>query len=140
MTAPRKDIVAKVTQWVSHAEDDLRLARHGMKLPEDCPYELIAFHAQQCAEKYLKAYLVSCLVDFPYTHDIFRLLRLCRQRADWAGQLEDAGRLVRYAITARYPTEGLKVNREQAAEAIAIAQRVAQVVREALTAEGILLS
>jgi hypothetical protein len=41
-----------------HADEDLRLARHAFKLKSATPYKLIAYHAQQCAEKCLKAYLV----------------------------------------------------------------------------------
>jgi len=64
-------VVAKVRQW----------ARHALTLTSGCPHRLIAYHAQQCAEKYLKAYLVSAGVDFPYTHNISRLLELCEQHA-----------------------------------------------------------
>lgn len=35
------------------------------KMPGSRPYRLIAYHAQQCAEKYLKAYLVYHDIDFP---------------------------------------------------------------------------
>ena len=41
----------KVLQWLAYAEEDLRLARHGLTLQSNCPYRLIAYHGQQCAEK-----------------------------------------------------------------------------------------
>ena len=37
------------------------------------------FHAQQCAEKYLKALLVSRRQAFPRTHDVVALHDLCRR-------------------------------------------------------------
>jgi len=58
MTVPPNEIVAKVRVWVTHADDDLRIALHTLTLLDKCPYHLVAYHAQQCAEKYLKAYLV----------------------------------------------------------------------------------
>ena len=67
MTAPPDEIVAKVREWAAHADDDLRVAEHTLTLPDECPYRLVAYHAQQCAEKYLKAFLVLRGIDFPFT-------------------------------------------------------------------------
>ena len=39
-----------VKQWLEHAEEDLRLAKHAFKLSSSRPNKLIAYHAQQCAE------------------------------------------------------------------------------------------
>lgn len=36
--------------------------------------EIIGFHAQQAVEKWLKAVLGSCGVEFEYTHDLRRLI------------------------------------------------------------------
>ena len=58
MKAPDRAVVDKVLKWLNYGDEDLRLARHGLSLSSSCPYRLIAFHAQQCAEKHLKAYLV----------------------------------------------------------------------------------
>jgi hypothetical protein len=66
MKLPDAAIVEKVRQWLAYADEDLRVARHGFSMPEPPPCRAIAFHAQQCAEKYLKAYLVFHAVDFPY--------------------------------------------------------------------------
>ena len=68
MNVPTEDILRKAVQWARYADEDLRLA--------DPPTRLVACHAQQCAEKYLKSYLVLRCVDFPYTHNISRLLEL----------------------------------------------------------------
>lgn len=105
-------------------------------MKSDIPYRLIAFHAQQCAEKYLKAYLVFKSVDFPYTHDIFRLLELCAEHGNWAETIEEAKRLTLYAITTHYPGTEDKVTRDEALNAIDLASRVRKVVRSALGDEG----
>ena len=70
MSNRNADILKKVEQWLSFGAEDLRLARHGLKMESGCPYRLIAYHAQQCVEKNLKAYLVYHGIDFPYTHNI----------------------------------------------------------------------
>lgn len=56
--------------WCRKADHDLALARHGLTIPHDPPYDLICFHAQQCAEKCLKALLVGQGNEFPKTHDL----------------------------------------------------------------------
>lgn len=139
MTVPRDAIVAKVRQWVARADDDMRVARHTLTLPDECPYRLVAYHAQQCAEKCLKAYLVLRGIDFPFTHDIARLLELCSEQADWTNSLKDAEELTPFAITARYPADDEPVSEAEARRAVDIARRVREEVRTALSAEGVTL-
>ena len=83
----------------------MRVAQHTLSLVHECPYRLVAYHAQQCAEKYLKAYLVLRGIDFPYTHNLARLLELCLDQPEWARRLKAAEELTPFAITARYPGE-----------------------------------
>ena len=45
MTEQREQIVEKVRQWISHADEDLALARHALQMSEGCPYRLVAYHA-----------------------------------------------------------------------------------------------
>lgn len=78
-------------------------------------------------------------VDFPYTHNIARLLELCADRSDWGEQLEDAEELTPFAITARYPGEDEPVTEGEARRAVEIAERVRNVVRAALEADGVAL-
>lgn len=136
MSVRNKDFLQKVSQWIEHADEDLRLARHALRLKSGCPYRLIAYHAQQCAEKYLKAYLVFHRIDFPYTHDISRLLELCAEHAGWPETLQDAKRLTSFSITTRYPGLGKIVTKAEAVRAIDIASHVREVVWEALKQEG----
>ncbi|MCX5828890.1 MAG: HEPN domain-containing protein [Deltaproteobacteria bacterium] len=127
----------KVRKWLSYADEDLRFAQHGLKLTTSVPYRLIAYHAQQCVEKGLKAYLVYKGIDFPYTHNISRLLELCAEYAAWTEQIEDAEELTPYAITTRYPGEDDEVTDEETSRAIGIAIHVKQVIRDALVQEGL---
>ena len=54
--------------WLARAEGDLALAR--APLPEGAFYEDLCFHAQQAAEKSLKAVYQYFGKRFRYTHDL----------------------------------------------------------------------
>jgi HEPN domain-containing protein len=97
----------------------------------------LGYHAQQCAEKYLKAYLVQKGVDFPYTHSISALLELCGRSALWAASLADAEDLTRFSTTARYPGIGKAVSKQEAVVALETAKRVRSAVRLALEEAGV---
>ena len=127
-----------VKQWVDHAEEDLRLAKFALKITSSCPHKLIAFHAQQCAEKYLKAFLALKKVDFPYSHNISLLVELCTPLAGWIKDLQGIESLTPYAITARYPGK-YKVTKKEAVQAVELASIVRKTVRKALKHEGLKL-
>lgn len=136
MNKPGPENIKKAAQWAVYAEEDMRYAEHGMKLVPDTPYRLVAYHAQQCAEKYLKAFLILNGIDFPYTHNISALLELCADVADWTDTLSDAEELTQYAVTVRYPGEDEAVERDEAARAIHIAGQVKAIVGTALSGSG----
>lgn len=96
MSVRRRDVVLNVRQWIERAEEDLRLANHAMTMKTAVPYRLVAYHAQQCAEKCLKAYLVAGMTDFPYTHNVGALLELCAPTAAWVPDLQGAEALSTY--------------------------------------------
>ena len=134
MVAPEA-VLEKVKQWVEYADEDLRLARHALTM-EQPPCRLVSYHAQQCAEKHFKSYLVLHGVDFPYTHNIARLLELCVESGADMDSLRDAEELTPYAITARYPGEAEDVALDEATRAVEVAELVRQVVRRILAREG----
>jgi len=58
-----------VQQWLAKAEQDLRAGRVILQADlED--FETVGFHAQQAAEKFLKALLVRHQIEVPKTHNI----------------------------------------------------------------------
>ncbi|TAK33547.1 MAG: HEPN domain-containing protein [Chloroflexota bacterium] len=60
-----------------HARSDLAIA--GQPRTPDVLLETLCFHAQQAAEKSLKAVLVGEGVPFPFTHDLAILVTLVKQ-------------------------------------------------------------
>lgn len=101
-----------------------------MRPPEEVKREYAAaFHAQQAAEKFLKAVLVWHQIEFPKTHDISRLLDLVRPAAaDLADGLDEAAALTSYGVEARYPGDLPEPTPDAAKEAVALARRVREAV------------
>lgn len=90
-------------KWFRKAENDLLVIKNNMTADE-IPVDACCFHAQQSAEKYLKAYLVSRQVHFPKIHDLRALLHLCIAiNSSFDKIMEPAVRLSDYAIAPRYP-------------------------------------
>src|SRR5579871_1151495 len=66
-------------KWLRRAEEDLAVA--DQLVLDGVPYfGSIGFHAQQAAEKFLKAFLVWHQIEFPKTHDLSKLLELVALR------------------------------------------------------------
>ena len=74
---PDRSAATTVThEWVTKAESDLRAAIYLLEPRPKPPTDAVCFHAQQCAEKYMKALLVFRGTDFPKTHDVEQLSAL----------------------------------------------------------------
>jgi len=65
-----------VSEWMEKAEGDFRTAEREMRARKAPNYDAVCFHAQQCAEKYLKAFLVHRQIPFRPIHDLEMLLEL----------------------------------------------------------------
>ena len=104
--------------WLRRARSDLQLGRVALRtkgvLPEDA-----CFHAQQCAEKALKALLLQRGIDFPRTHVIEVLLDLLKVNGvDIPTGVDEAFQLSEYAVQTRYPGEWEPVTKAEARRAI----------------------
>jgi len=64
-------------EWIRFAKSDLTTAKHMFDKVNPREIEISCYHAQQCAEKSLKAYLISKKMDPPRTHDLVELNNLC---------------------------------------------------------------
>ncbi|RMI06727.1 MAG: HEPN domain-containing protein [Calditrichaeota bacterium] len=96
----------EVKEWLKKAEADFEGALQLARRRKNPLPDLICFHCQQAAEKYLKAFLVMNEVPFPKTHDLLLLLTLARgfePRLELYRDLLDL--LNPYSIQYRYPGE-----------------------------------
>jgi HEPN domain-containing protein len=50
-------MTSQVAEWISKAEGDFLTAGRELRARKSPNYDAVCFHAQQCAEKYLKAVL-----------------------------------------------------------------------------------
>jgi len=123
-------------EWVAKAEEDLSNATHTLKLGPACPTSTVCFHAQQCAEKYLKAYLASRAVSFPKTHEIEQLILLMPGNVRPSLGVEEQALLTEYAVGPRYP--GWRdIPLSEARRAVTLARRVRNHVRSLLPKEAL---
>ena len=129
----KKNKTDVVKGWVRKAESDFKASKASIQADA---LDAACFHAQQMAEKYLKAFLVYCGIDFPYTHNISTLLELCSDHADWPNELQEAEQLTLYSVTTRYPGEAEEVTDAEATSAIEVARKVRDRVREELKLLG----
>lgn len=136
MSDERKELEEQVYKWIEIAEEDLLLAKHAFTLSSNVPFRLICYHAQQCAEKYIKGFLVSRLIDFPYTHSIDELVKLCPHEFNLMNRLADTFKLTNYAVAKRYPGELRKTNKNDAEIAVKLAELTKDVIEELLKRDG----
>jgi len=62
-----------VNDWLKKAEEDFGFA--SSVLEDSTFYAQICFHFHQAAEKFLKAFIVACDLDFQKIHDLPVLLK-----------------------------------------------------------------
>ena len=104
--------------WLQRARSDLQLGRAALNTPGVLP-EDAAFHAQQCAEKALKALLLHHEVAFPKTHNIEVLLDLLKaQGLNIPKGVDESFELSEYAVQTRYPGEWEPVTKAEARKSI----------------------
>ncbi len=126
------DVERAVREWVEKAEHDLVTAEQALKLRRRCPFDTVCFHAQQCAEKYLKALLVSRSTPFPKVHDIGELMALVPAEMRPPLDATEQERLALYAVACRYPGGCKQLARADAKGAVALAKRIRKTVRRHL--------
>jgi HEPN domain-containing protein len=91
-------------EWVAKAEGDFATMERESRVAETPNFEAVCFHAQQCAEKYLKARLCEAGVTFGKVHDLVALLDHSLDiEPSWEQFREDLAYLSAFAVSVRYP-------------------------------------
>ena len=68
-----------ISNWIFRANEDISVINSLVRSGTEYYTSTICFHAQQAAEKFLKAFLAYHDIDFPRTHDIDFLLAECKK-------------------------------------------------------------
>lgn len=117
--------VEDVRAWLQKAAFDLRSGAHALSADDEGLWPDAAFHAQQAAEKTLKAFLAWHDVPFRKTHNIEELGRACVELDPTLTSIVDrAVPLTEYAWKFRYPGEPDTLSRTEADQAVQVAREL----------------
>ena len=109
-------------EWLARAHSDLIIAEAhlpGVRIEDLC------YHAQQAAEKAIKAVLLAQSGGFPYIHDLAELLNQVQQAGlEVPDEVLDAAVLTPYAVEGRYPGFDDLLERKDQVRATEIAAKV----------------
>lgn len=111
-------------QWLAKAQADLKSAQK-LLAGEEPLLDTAVYHAQQTAEKALKAYLTSHGQAVQRTHDLEYLVRLCSDfDPTFSVLIDDARTLTPLGVIFRYPGIVSEPSKEEVEEAIQKAERI----------------
>ena len=109
-------------EWLNRARGNL--ARSKVRIPESY-LEDLCFDAQQAAEKAIKGVLIHRGIDFPYIHDLNKLLLLLERAGEQIPEAVRAAKdLSQFAVVTRYPWFGEPVTEQEYERAVKIADTV----------------
>lgn len=109
-------------EWLNRARSNLALARN--RIPE-AYLEDLCFEAHQAAEKAIKAVMIRGHIEYPYVHDLARLLSILEEAGqDIPEMVGKAEELTLYGVISRYPGVTRPVTVEEYREAVRIAEAV----------------
>lgn len=114
--------------WVYKAEEDFRTAGTMVRKRKEPAPDNVCFCAQQCVEKYLKAFLILHKIHFPKIHSLQALLDFVADvDVDLENLRDDLVSLETYAVEIRYPGENATV--EESKEAVKRMRHARRVLR-----------
>lgn len=128
-----------VKKWIEIALEDLRVAEFTFNMESSIPFRMIGFHSQQAAEKFIKALLVFYNIDFPYTHDLMKLIELIPGDSKIHNELSCVVKLTDYAVNRRYPDFYKKLTESEAREALEFAKFCQRAIFQRFAEEGFTL-
>lgn len=93
-------------EWIDKDEGDFHSMERECRARKNPNYDAACFHAQQCAEKYLKGRLIDAGISFPKTHDLVLLLDLVLPAEPlWEVHRDHLSFLSGFGVEFRYPGE-----------------------------------
>ncbi len=102
MSRLHDEAAESAAEWLAHADRDLSMAERGLEPPPIA--DLVCYHAEQAAEKALKAYLVWLSEErIPRIHELDELAALIVARGGTPPPEALLAPLQPYATDIRYP-------------------------------------
>ena len=121
--------VDEARAMLSMAERDLR-ALKGMDDATVFDDEIFGFHVQQTIEKSLKAWIIAIGVEFPFIHNLARLLAILEENGCDVESFWDLVEYTAYAVTFRYDAAEMTDDPLDRPDALEKAQRLYDHVRK----------
>ena len=117
-------------EWIAKAEQDLGMAELAIANKPEYK-DLICFHCQQSAEKYLKAYLIRLEINFKKSHSLIYLLDLLAIQENVPDSIYGTAEILEdYSVEIRYPGNGIELNQEDTHEAYQAALKIKEFIKE----------
>ena len=134
MTEP-PNLSTIVQSWVQKAEHDFGTANLILKSKDDELADMACYHAQQCAEKYIKVLFIKKGLDVPRIHDLLELAKKLPPKDQAKFSLDALSDLNSFAVDVRYPGDwNTPLGLAEAAKAMRIADEVRTIVQKELKA------
>ncbi len=128
MSPPERFSPDDPREWLNRARSNLALAKNRIS---GAYLEDLCFEAQQAAEKAIKSVLIERSLEFPYVHDLARLLSLLEEAGEaLPDMVRKAEELTPFALSTRYPGPVRPVALEEYLAAVEVAEAVVQWAEE----------
>lgn len=125
-----------VARWLAKAANDLRTAETMVSIVPPV-MDTACYHAQQCVEKSLKAFLTAADCHVEKTHSLPRLVELCAAVDATFSRLMAIGEeLTGYASQGRYPDDWRDIPVAEARTAVEKAREACAFVKTVLEKRG----
>ena len=122
MSPPERFPANDPREWMNRARSSLAMAKN--RIPE-VYLEDLCFRVHQAADRTIKAVMIKRSVDFPYVHDLARLLSLLEEGGERIPEMvATAEELTPYASVTRYPGTVRPVGEQDYIDAVNIAEVV----------------
>ena len=118
------DDVYLIDEWLRFANMDLDLAKHSFATMHPAPLEIICYHCQQAAEKFLKSVFIYFNITVIKTHNLPLLVTTLLDYIDVPSEIDDyAENLTQFSTKSRYP-QAIELDEDQTKNAIAQAEKI----------------
>ncbi len=121
-----------IRKWLIKAENELISAKNDLSNLNPIT-KTVCFHARQCAEKSLKAFIAFKEIHVEKAFTLTRLLGICEAFDETFSEFADAAaKLTDYGVSTRYPGDWREIPVDEAEEAVVNAQNVFDYVKKKL--------
>ena len=128
------EVSGEVSRWLRYAQEDLEVAEGVIQ--HEQVFRVACFHAQQCAEKAIKASLIFLGIGFRKVHDLEVLSQELPDGWTLSKDPERLSWLTVWAVEPRYPGDLPEASEDDASTAVDQAREILEMTLEDLESHG----